>query len=186
MTSLFNLTSQMEQIGKLFTSELKNRMRKQIGVEGSPYKRLTPATIQQKVEETNDSSNADKRMIRWADFKNNAFRSEASTDNVRVFIGHEPHGAHLRSAKKSLRSGKVKNIVKAHQTIHELSSKAVMMDDLAGWQLEAGGAKFFPQSDKEVEGMDSYKKGMKLLEDEAYKQALKNMTLKLNVNLNIG
>ena len=184
MNSLFNLTSQMEQIGKLFILELKNRMRQQKGVDNSPYLGLTKATILQKANETNDNANVDKRMIRWGDFMNNAFRSEASTNNVRVFIGHEPHGAHLRSAKQKVRSGK--GTANTMRSLKTLASKSVMMDDLAIWQLEKGGANFFPQTDAEVMNMVSFKKGMKIIEEEARKQAVNNMKLKLNVNLKLG
>jgi len=186
MSSLFNLTTQMQQVGKLFVTELAKRIKDQVGVDGTPYTRLTPATIAQKVEETNDNANSDKRMIRWGDFIRNAFRFDASQDNVRVFIGHEPHGAHLRAQKIKMRTVSPKNLRAAHQTLRELKSKAVMMDDLAVWQLEKGGAKFFPQNDKEIEGMDSYAKGMKLLEKEAEKQALEHMKLKMSVSLIVG
>ena len=90
MSSYFNLTAQLQQIGSLFVSEIKNRMTQQKGVDGATYAPLKPATIKQK--EKIASGNASKRMIRTRDFLNNAFRSEASNNNVRVFIGDEPHG----------------------------------------------------------------------------------------------
>jgi hypothetical protein len=60
------------------------------------------------------------------------------------------------------------------------------MSDLARYQLEAGGAKFFPQTADEILKMESFAKGMKLLEEEAYKQALNNCKLQLKANLSIG
>lgn len=184
MNSLFNLSTQMGQIGKMFVVELKNRLRKQVGVDGIPYKKLAPSTIAQKVEETNDSSNADKRMIRWGDFMNNAFRSENTSNDVRIFIGRETHGAHLRSAKKKIREGK--GTASTFHAVRQLQAKAVMMDDLARYQLESGNSNFFPQSESDVQKMDSFPKAKKIIEDEARKQALNNMKLKMQVKLSIG
>jgi hypothetical protein len=181
---IFDLTNVMQRIGSLFVSEMRQRMISQVGVDGNKYLPLKPATIRQKMKIS--AATAAKRMIRTKDFLINAFRFQSKTTSVKVFISNEPHGRELRMTKQTVRSGAAKNLKKSLRTTKNLENKSINMTKLAQYQLVTGASNFFPQSETEIENMQSFKEAMTLLEEEAYKQANEKMIFSLSTRIQLG
>ncbi len=170
MTS-FDFTSVFQRIGALFVTELKALMYAQRGVDGSTYAPLAPATIRQKLAVS--SATASQRMIRTKDFVNNAFNSEASASNVRVFVSPELHGRDLKTARKA-------------STKAKLAAAAIPYNEIAEYQLPTGSSKFFPLDDADVAGMKSFQRAKEMLLEEAVRQAREKFTLHIRTELHIG
>lgn len=166
----FDFTTVFQKASRLFIRELQALMNMQRGVDGSAYAPLRPETIAQK--RLISTATANKRMIRTKDFINNAFESESSANNLRVFVSPKLHGRDLRNAKKA-------------STKKRLASAAIPHNKLAEYQLATGNSNFFPQGE-EAEKMASFAKTKDMIFQEAMKQARENMTLKMTVDLHVG
>lgn len=82
----------LECIGKDIVSLHKQRIQKQIEVDGSPMVSLSPRTEERKKKKGGQSKvNASKRMMDTGDFMRNAFLYKVKGDSLQVYISDHPH-----------------------------------------------------------------------------------------------
>jgi len=133
------LTSQqlkpiLDEIGAETVQLLRNRIRKQTEVGGSPFPPLKPATEERKHKIGGGvAGNADKRMKATNDFVNNAYQYRVENDGVTISISDKPHKQlKIKARRQARRTNKKKG--------WNVSAKAPKQSsfsyrDLASWQL---------------------------------------------------
>lgn len=82
----------LEEIGKKIVSLHKERIQRQVQVDGSAMPPLRPRTIEMKEKKGGRSKkNATKRMIDTGDFMQNAFKYNATPEGLEIYISKDPH-----------------------------------------------------------------------------------------------
>jgi hypothetical protein len=128
-------------------------------------------------------------MIRTKDFVQNAFQSEGLSDGVRIYVQDGKHGRELRSMQATLAKYKAtgapsRKITKQAAKVVKAQKREPTYKELAGYQLDAGGAKFFPETIDEVNGLDAVGEGWAIVLDEANRQLEQAAALTIQGELN--
>jgi len=142
-----NIKSVFEKLGRDLKQLHQERMRNQIGVDGSPYPALKPATIEQKRRMGGGiEANAEQRMIRTGDFQKQAFEWEVKDNSFTFFVSKKPHKQLKIKAKKQAR---ITNKKKGWNVSAPPKMSKVSYKDIALYNMNEK-FNFFGLNDREV------------------------------------
>jgi len=146
-----NIKNVFNKLGRDLKQLHQERMYNQIGVDGSGYPALKPATIAQKRKMGGGiEANAEKRMIRTGDFQKQAYKWEVKDDSFQFFVSEKPHKMLKTKAKQQARLTNKKKGLNVSAKPPKMSK--VTYRDIALYNLKHfnTGAGFFGLNDNEV------------------------------------